>query len=208
MSDNQPRLTRTARREATRQRLLTAAISAFGERGFYGTSVEDICERAGFTRGAFYSNFSNRDDLVLELLQIQVQEFTSHIAALTERDDLNPGELLIKIIDSWEAHHHDEAAWHLLLAEFSLHALRDANAGAAYAAVQRSMREQVSQAIETRLERAGSRLTVPSDQLVRLCIAVALGSADQHLLEPDALPRGLLERTFLPLLIDSVLVES
>jgi len=60
---------RTARREATRERVLDAALAVFGERGIIGSSVEDICERAGFTRGAFYSNFGDKTDLVDALVE-------------------------------------------------------------------------------------------------------------------------------------------
>jgi len=56
---------RSRRRKATRARLLSAAAEVLSERGFHGASVEEICERAGFTRGAFYSNFAAKDDLVL-----------------------------------------------------------------------------------------------------------------------------------------------
>jgi len=47
------------RREATRQKLLDAAGLVFAEEGLDAASVEAICERAGFTRGAFYSNFDS-----------------------------------------------------------------------------------------------------------------------------------------------------
>ncbi|NUR95181.1 MAG: helix-turn-helix transcriptional regulator, partial [Kribbellaceae bacterium] len=57
------------RRSNTRARLLEGALEVFAERGFHGASVEDICERAGFTRGAFYSNFGSKDELVLALFQ-------------------------------------------------------------------------------------------------------------------------------------------
>ena len=60
---------RTARREATRERVLDAALAVLGERGIIGSSVEDICERAGFTRGAFYSNFGDKTDLVDALVE-------------------------------------------------------------------------------------------------------------------------------------------
>jgi AcrR family transcriptional regulator len=60
---------RTARREATRERVLDAALSVFAERGVIGSSVEDICERAGFTRGAFYSNFEDKAELVDALVE-------------------------------------------------------------------------------------------------------------------------------------------
>ncbi len=55
------------RRRATRQRLLAAARQVIVERGLAGASVEEISERAGFTRGAFYSNFASKDDLVVAL---------------------------------------------------------------------------------------------------------------------------------------------
>src|SRR6478752_5244530 len=59
---------KTRRREATRQKLLDAAAQVFAEVGLDAASVEAICERAGFTRGAFYSNFETKDELFLELV--------------------------------------------------------------------------------------------------------------------------------------------
>lgn len=59
----------TPRREATRQRLIDAAVREFAARGIDATSVERLCESAGFTRGAFYSNFSTKDDLCIAVLE-------------------------------------------------------------------------------------------------------------------------------------------
>jgi len=59
----------TARRAQTRDRLMAAAVSVFAARGIIGASVEEICDAAGFTRGAFYSNFADKDALVLALIQ-------------------------------------------------------------------------------------------------------------------------------------------
>ena len=59
----------TPRREATRSRLIEAAIDEFAERGIDATSVEQLCERAGFSRGAFYSNFATKDDLCIAILE-------------------------------------------------------------------------------------------------------------------------------------------
>ena len=55
-------------RENTRARLLQAAHEVFAEVGLDAASVETICERAGFTRGAFYSNFESKDELFLALI--------------------------------------------------------------------------------------------------------------------------------------------
>ena len=56
------------RRAATRERLVRAAIGVFAQRGVMAASVEEICDVAGFTRGAFYSNFESKDDLCLAVL--------------------------------------------------------------------------------------------------------------------------------------------
>jgi len=55
-------------RDETRQRLFAAAADVFASRGIGGGSIEAIAEAAGFTRGAFYSNFASKDDLIIEML--------------------------------------------------------------------------------------------------------------------------------------------
>lgn len=64
----------TKRRPRTRARLLEAALAVFAERGFHGTSIEDICQQAGFTRGAFYSNFASKDELFLALFDAHTEQ--------------------------------------------------------------------------------------------------------------------------------------
>jgi len=58
---------------------MTAAVSVFAARGIIGASVEEISEAAGFTRGAFYSNFADKDELVLALLRREIE--TQYAAA-------------------------------------------------------------------------------------------------------------------------------
>lgn len=73
---NQPDARRNpaGRRAQTRERLFAAALEAFAERGVIGASVEQICDHAGFTRGAFYSNFADKDDLVLGILRHEAEQ--------------------------------------------------------------------------------------------------------------------------------------
>src|ERR1043165_9772619 len=66
------RLTRAESQAQTRAALLQAGAEVFVERGFAGSSVEAIAARAGFTRGAFYSNFASKEELFAELLQERV----------------------------------------------------------------------------------------------------------------------------------------
>ncbi|WP_049621328.1 TetR/AcrR family transcriptional regulator [Frateuria defendens] len=63
------RLTREESRDLTRQRLLDAAAVLIAKKGFAAASVEDIAAHAGYTRGAFYSNFTSKTDLFIALLK-------------------------------------------------------------------------------------------------------------------------------------------
>lgn len=78
----------TKRREDTRRRLVLAAIDEFSRRGIDATSVEHLCQAAGFTRGAFYSNFATKDDLCVEIMrhvaQEQVDTYRAALAGLPE----------------------------------------------------------------------------------------------------------------------------
>jgi AcrR family transcriptional regulator len=73
---------RTPRREATRQRVLDAALEVFAERGVIGGTVEDICDRAGFTRGAFYSNFADKDDVIDALVEREQNRLLDGVDAM------------------------------------------------------------------------------------------------------------------------------
>jgi AcrR family transcriptional regulator len=55
-------------REETRQRLFEAAGRVFESQGIAAASIEAIAEAAGFSRGAFYSNFASKDELIIAML--------------------------------------------------------------------------------------------------------------------------------------------
>ena len=60
---------RAAAKAASREAIITAAIEAFAEQGLDGPSLDDICARAGYTRGAFYVQFKDRDDLIVAVTE-------------------------------------------------------------------------------------------------------------------------------------------
>ena len=57
------RLSRNERKAQTRAELIDAAARVFARRGYHGTTVDDVAEEAGFTKGAFYSNFESKEDV-------------------------------------------------------------------------------------------------------------------------------------------------
>src|SRR4051795_10735510 len=76
------RWTPERRRELTRTTLIAAAAEVFGRRGFEGASLEEIAETAGFTRGAIYKTFGNKEEL---FFAVSDQDFATKVQAFSDR---------------------------------------------------------------------------------------------------------------------------
>jgi len=61
-------------RDDTRDKLFEAAARVFEEQGINAASIEAIAAAAGFTRGAFYSNFASKDELIVAMLEDHVEQ--------------------------------------------------------------------------------------------------------------------------------------
>lgn len=141
------------RREATRQKLLDAAAQVFAEVGLDAASVEAVCERAGFTRGAFYSNFESKDELFLELsgrvalgrvaaVRGRVRELEKE-GVLTEAP-ANAFLIVQQVLDITA----DDRLTVLLMSEIRIHALRSPELARAYLAQEQAMLSSVEQIID------------------------------------------------------------
>ncbi|MDO5721143.1 MAG: TetR family transcriptional regulator [Actinomycetaceae bacterium] len=67
------------RREHTRERIVAAAAKVFANKGVAGATVDDLSQAAGFTRGAFYSNFATKEEVFTETLTTFTQELVTRI---------------------------------------------------------------------------------------------------------------------------------
>ncbi|WP_189304889.1 TetR/AcrR family transcriptional regulator [Streptomyces albospinus] len=113
------------RRVHTRARILSAAGELFLSAGYARTSIEDICAAAGYTRGAFYSNFATKEDLLLALFDEQAAERMTeleHLAAAAEQ--LGPEERAQRLVEALLRVEAAETGWILLFLEFRLLAAR------------------------------------------------------------------------------------
>jgi AcrR family transcriptional regulator len=190
----------TARRQATRAKILAAAEEVLAERGFHGASVEDICERASFTRGAFYSNFASKDELVVDLLDQHTRAVLARIAALADQPALTLEEVLESVFAIVNERPAQRRRWHLLSAEFALHALRDPAAGRVWAAQQASVRHELGRLVEQIVADRGLRLAIPTDDFVVAAVAIVNAGATGRLLGGRPRPSGV-EQTVLPRLV-------
>ena len=69
----------------TRDKLFEAAARVCEEQGIGGASIEDIAAAAGFTRGAFYSNFKSKDELIIAMIEEHVDQSIQRMHELSGR---------------------------------------------------------------------------------------------------------------------------
>lgn len=72
---------RTATKEETRTALIEAGLAEFAERGLDTPSLDAICARAGYTRGAFYVHFDDREDFMIAVMERVLVTFLDAVIA-------------------------------------------------------------------------------------------------------------------------------
>lgn len=95
----------SARRAHTRLTLIQAATRVFATKGI-GASVEELCDEAGFTRGAFYSNFSSKTELcaaVLEHYMLRDLDIARQAGAIALGPSTSGDEVIESAIDNFIA---------------------------------------------------------------------------------------------------------
>ncbi|MER8104322.1 helix-turn-helix domain-containing protein [Kitasatospora sp. NPDC094016] len=168
------------RRVHTRARLLAAAGELFLAVGFARTSIEDVCAAAGYTRGAFYSNFAGKEDLLLALFDDQAADRMAELAKLAGAGEaLAPQERARLLVEALLRVEPAETGWILLFLEFRLLAARSEGLAERVAEHDRA----VAQALAAVLERALPEL-VPAGATARQTAQVILAARE-----------GLLART-------------
>lgn len=172
----------TRRRETTRRRLLDAAAQVFAEVGLDAASVEAVCDRAGFTRGAFYSNFETKDQLFLELAgEVALERVEAVRRRIAELDregafaDL-PANAFAIVQDVLDVSADDRLSI-LLMSEIRIHALRNRELAAAYLAQDEEMRRAIARIIDDIGRTKTVKFRLPSDQVARLMLTVWEGGS-------------------------------
>src|ERR1700729_4631540 len=113
------RLTRGESRVRTRELLLDSALRIFRRDGFHQASIDEIAEEAGFSRGAVYSSFANKEQLFLALHDREAQQRVQLIAERLLEDGTLKDAALTAARTFYERHLADPG-WSLLMAEFAV----------------------------------------------------------------------------------------
>jgi AcrR family transcriptional regulator len=185
-------------REETRERLFRAAATVFVRVGIGNASVEDICEEAGLTRGALYSNFANKDELVMAMLDDHLDRGLAELERLM--DVAANVEEYLHLIESAERRREDPLSTSQVLhMEFLLYAVRDPRNRPRLAQRQQRWRELIASVV--RADFAASERDLPFSPEAAAAMIAALddGYALHELVEPGSYAPGTFSETLLAL---------
>ncbi|WP_371273015.1 TetR/AcrR family transcriptional regulator [Streptomyces sp. MUSC 14] len=192
----------TRRRVATRARLLDAAFTVFAAKGFGRVSIEEICEAAGYSRGAFYSNFATLDELFFALYQDRADLIAAQVAEALAQD--GPGLDVPAAVDRVTEVLLLDVDWLLVKTDFLVHAARDPDVARALL----DHRARLREAVADRLFRARGHTELPAvlgdvDSAAHAVVAAYDGVTTQLLLDKDVeAARAWLKQLLTALLTD------
>jgi AcrR family transcriptional regulator len=173
--------------------LLDAAARVFARRGFHGASVEAVCEEAGFSTGAIYSNFGGKEDLFLSLYEERIQRRRRELREAVEGAGGGAAGLESAAADVGEIFRR-ERDWFLLYFEFSLHAARNPDFARRFEAVREEGLTELADGLAEGLERAGLGSAADPGELARAVRALSHGFALERLVDEESAPEELFGR--------------
>jgi AcrR family transcriptional regulator len=184
------RLTRKESQARTRSSLMGSAARLFAERGLERTSIDDLAEAAGYTKGAFYANFRNKEELFLAMLD---ERFAQRLESLdrimasdhdVEEQAREGGADFMRYIRA-------DPDWQRLFFEFAAYASRNDEFRTALLERYRSLRARIVELYEVRAQRLGVETPIPFETVALMTFAMANGVALEQLLEPDLVDEQL-----------------
>jgi AcrR family transcriptional regulator len=190
----------TRRRAETKAKLLDAAFRVFAAKGFGQTRIDDVCAAAGYTRGAFYSNYATLDELFFDLYDERAALIAAQVAESLTAPPLDApvADIIGRVVATLLL----DRDWLLVKTDFLLHAARNPVLAGRLA----GHRDQLRQAVEDRLDSVRGQLALPAPipdvaSAARAVVAAYDGVTVQLLLDGDvAAARAWLSRLLTALL--------
>ena len=198
-------MTREDSRELTQQRLLDAAQKVFAKKGLDGASVEDIAAAAGYTRGAFYSNFASKNDLFIEMLRRDHQRANAEFLALRD-DNLSIDHIQERTRDIYSKLYRDNECF-MSWTEARLLSARDPKFRAKLNALMLEKRAKIAEFIDYFNERVGIKPAVPPAIMAMGFMSLVEGVKLFAISSPGEMTPDVAETT-LAMFIDSVMRQA
>lgn len=166
------RLSRDESKQQTKELLREAALRQFALHGVAGTSAERIAEAAGFTRGAFYANFPNKESLLLDLMRGKMAAESPHWVRLA--DESTDVEVALREMYARAGRFDPDGLWALISIEIHLAALRDPALAVEYQQYHEGIRTVSCLFLQRMFEHAGKEPPSSYEDLAEILLALSM----------------------------------
>jgi AcrR family transcriptional regulator len=192
------KLTPERRRELTRATLVEAASEVFADKGFYGASLEEIAELAGFTRGAIYSNFGSKEELLYAVIDHFIDRQLQDFAATMDADAGDPEDDARAAAGIFGRGMRQSRSLTALELELRLAALRDPEVRRRLAQLERETSIKAAHLVEEQVARHGLTLDISPRDLADIGRAAVEGLLQLASIDEDDAERyeRLVEKVF------------
>ena len=174
-------------RDDTREKLFEAAARVFEDQGIGGASIEAIAAAAGFTRGAFYSNFKSKDELIIAMLEDHVEQSILRIRDLLARHK-NLADFIEALKTMGRSQQDPLGRSPLLHMEMILFVARAEKRRPELAKRLRARRKLVTDIIETTARNSGRTVILNPAWAGALVLALEDGFRLHRLIDPETTP--------------------
>jgi AcrR family transcriptional regulator len=153
---------------------LDAAQSVFVRAGFEAATIEEIAERAGYTRGAFYFNFKSKEELLIAAVTRVLGRLSHNIDELSQKY-VDPQERLAGLQQFYARLSTEDFSSALLFIEYKLFAVRHPKRHAKLAAAYAKVRQSRERLLEKSANELGLKLPVSANLLETAFAALLTG---------------------------------
>ena len=190
-------------RENTRARLVEAAAVVVSRKGIEGARIDDLVREAGFTRGAFYSNYSSMEEVLREAISVRAAALVEQVRETVDAIEGHPS--VDTIMEVLEAIRPEGRTMYLLSTEYTLYRMRHPEAEEIPYVGRQQISGLVAGILDEALTRMGRRPTVPSITLADVLIVFFLDSIASEA-TPPATATSRDPRALLRLLVEAVVL--
>jgi AcrR family transcriptional regulator len=181
------RMTRAESQAQTRAQLVTTAKRLFFEDGYHPTSLEKVADAAGYSKGAVYSNFRNKDELCRAVLDEIRAERLGEVLEIIARPD-TPSR--IEALRAWADRVIGDPGWTSLEVEFAVHARRNEQLRADLAAGLDNILQMLSAGVESA---DNPDLKMPGREAATTMLALGAGLGLLRSIDPSIPVNGLID---------------
>ncbi len=175
--------TRAESKAATRERILSVAHELFTTQRVVDVSLDHVAQAAGYTKGAVYSNFSSKTDLLFSVLERYLTDVGGDYQQLTVTAPLDE---LGTVIGARAGESEDGALGYFrLLTAVWVEAVHDEEFAQRFVAIRRAHRRRVADAIRARAADAEVELSCDADDLAAGLVAMSIAAMLESLIDPE-----------------------